>query len=213
MNDQRRHHTLQRVPGQHPSHEEVWESEPDGEDSLIEDEVWPPRLPTSTRRYHYTAHAVPPGTALVRTTAMVGGRMQGVPARRSALPPRRSEAGQAWPPPSRVEREPSPPPPRQCRERLRLYWSLWLGIGMLIMTLGWLALGVLGSWWQTTQDDWHYGYPRTFQADAVVGHNHDAPAHPSHFLALNLSRHILVIELPAGDPSCSARGRSASRSP
>ena len=36
--------------------------------------------------------------------------------------------------------------------------------------------------------------------DAVVGHD-DSPAHPSHFLALNLNRHILVIELPAGDPS------------
>jgi hypothetical protein len=31
-----------------------------------------------------------------------------------------------------------------------------------------------------------------------VGHNHDSPAHPSHFLAINLNRHILVIELPAG---------------
>ena len=35
----------------------------------------------------------------------------------------------------------------------------------------------------------------------MVGHNHDAPDHPSHFLALNLNRHILVIELPADDPS------------
>jgi hypothetical protein len=183
---------------QPPPPDEAWEDEQDEE---LLDEEWPARTHTSAVRYHTTAYDGSPGTALVRRTTATGQRVQGVPARRSALPPRQRDAGYAWPPPVRVEREPSPPPSRPRRERLRLHWSLWLGIGMLIMTGGWLALSVLGSWWQTTQDDWHYGYPRTFQADAVVGHNRDAPAHPSHFLALNLSRHILVIELPAGDPS------------
>ena len=36
--------------------------------------------------------------------------------------------------------------------------------------------------------------------DAVVGHN-DSPANPSHFIALNLNRHIVIIELPGADPS------------
>jgi hypothetical protein len=35
--------------------------------------------------------------------------------------------------------------------------------------------------------------------DAVVGHNNDSAADPSHFVALNLRRHIQIIELPAGD--------------
>jgi hypothetical protein len=70
---------------------------------------------------------------------------------------------------------------------------------MFTMILGWMALGALGNLWQATQDDWRYGYPRTFQIDAVVGHDHDSPAHPSHFLAINLNRHIMVIELPSGD--------------
>jgi hypothetical protein len=56
----------------------------------------------------------------------------------------------------------------------------------------------LGTWWQTTQDDWHYGRPRTFQTDAVVGHN-DSATNPSHFIAINLNRHVLIIELPGGD--------------
>jgi hypothetical protein len=176
----------------------AWNDEQDG-DAFIEDEDWPPRTHTSALRYQHTNHGVPPGTALVRTST-VGGRVRGVPARRSALPPQRMGEEHAWPPPVPLEREPALPPPGR-RGRLRLHWSLWVGLGMLLMTLGWIALNSLGVWWQTTQDDWHYGRPRTFQADAVVGHNSDSPAHPSHFLALNLNRHILVIELPAGDPS------------
>jgi hypothetical protein len=75
-----------------------------------------------------------------------------------------------------------------------------VGVALLIMLLGWLALSWLGSWWQTQTNDWTYGRPRTFQIDAVVGH-HDSSGHPSHFLALNLHRQVLVIELPGGDAS------------
>ena len=34
----------------------------------------------------------------------------------------------------------------------------------------------------------------------MVGHN-DSPTNPSHFLAENLNRHIIVIEIPGGDTS------------
>ncbi len=78
------------------------------------------------------------------------------------------------------------------------HWLLFVGIAMIIMIIGWVAFNALGSWWQTTQDDWHYGRPRTFQTDAVVGHN-DSAANPSHFIALNLHRHVLIVELPGGD--------------
>ena len=71
---------------------------------------------------------------------------------------------------------------------------------MIIMIIGWVAFNALGSWWQTTQDDWHYGRPRTFQTDAVVGQN-DSAANPSHFIAVNLHRHVLIVELPGGDAS------------
>jgi hypothetical protein len=68
------------------------------------------------------------------------------------------------------------------------------------MIFGWIALSAVGSWWQTTLDDWHYGRPRTYQTDAVVGH-HDSAQNPSHFIAMNLNRHIIVIEIPGGDVS------------
>ena len=71
---------------------------------------------------------------------------------------------------------------------------------MLAMILGWVALSALSSWWQITLDDWHYGRPRTYQTDAVVGH-HDSAQNPSHFIAMNLNRHIIVIEIPGGDVS------------
>ena len=71
---------------------------------------------------------------------------------------------------------------------------------MLIMILGWIALSAFSSWWQVTLDDWHYGRPRTYQTDAVVGHR-DSAQNPSHFIAMNLNRHITIIEIPGGDVS------------
>lgn len=70
--------------------------------------------------------------------------------------------------------------------------------GMLLMSLLVFAISSFGSWWQIHQDDVTYGRPRTFQIDAVVGHG-DSPANPSHFIFLNLNRHVVIIELPGGD--------------
>ena len=47
-------------------------------------------------------------------------------------------------------------------------------------------------------DDLHYGRPRTFQTDAWVGHNEQTGS-PSHFIAINLNRHIEIIEISGGD--------------
>jgi hypothetical protein len=84
--------------------------------------------------------------------------------------------------------------------RIHLHWSIFVGLSMFIMIIGWLAFSMLSSWWSTTLDDWHYGRPRTFQVDAVVGQG-DSKANPSHFIAINLNRQIIVIEIPGGDAS------------
>ncbi len=76
--------------------------------------------------------------------------------------------------------------------------SLIFGIGMVVMLALWIGGNMLLTWWTITQDDWHYGRPRTFQTDAVVGHA-DSPAQPSHFIAINFNRHVEIIELPGGD--------------
>ena len=88
------------------------------------------------------------------------------------------------------------PPRRRSR-----HWSVYLVTGMATMTALVIGLYSLGSWWQGVQDRWTYGYPRTYQTDAVVGHNHDSRAHPSHFVALNVRGQVEVFELPAGDPT------------
>ena len=80
-------------------------------------------------------------------------------------------------------------------------WAAYAGTAGVLMVGGWLGIGALNQGWQTWQDDLHYGRPRTYQIDAVVGHNHDSSTTPSHFIVLNLHGQITVIEMPAGDPS------------
>ncbi len=75
---------------------------------------------------------------------------------------------------------------------------LYLGIGMLAMLVLWTVLSGVFGWFTTTLDDIRYGRPRTFQTDQWVGHNEQGGV-PSHFIALNLNRHIEIIELPGGD--------------
>ncbi len=61
-----------------------------------------------------------------------------------------------------------------------------------------MSLMAFGSWWQTYQNDLHYGRPRTSQLDAVVGHS-DSAINQTHFIFLNLNRHVEIIEIPGGD--------------
>jgi hypothetical protein len=90
---------------------------------------------------------------------------------------------------------------QRAPRRRSKHWSVYLVTGMATMTALVIGLYSLGSWWQHVQNDWTYGMPRTYQTDAVVGHNHDSRVHPSHFLAVNLKGRIEVFELPAGDPT------------
>jgi hypothetical protein len=87
---------------------------------------------------------------------------------------------------------------RPSPRRWRWHPLVFVGLGLCIMVMGYLLFGAVSAWWQGTVDGWHYGYPRTSQTDAVVGH-HDSPANPSHFIAINLHSHIEVIEFPGGD--------------
>jgi hypothetical protein len=82
--------------------------------------------------------------------------------------------------------------------RRPLHGSVYIGLTLLCMLVGFIVFSALSAWWQHTDDYLHYGMPRTFQMDAVVGHQ-DSAAHPSHFLALNLGGHLSVIEMQGGD--------------
>jgi hypothetical protein len=89
---------------------------------------------------------------------------------------------------------------RDQEDGARFHWLFYVGVAMLVMTLMWGGLSALNSWWQVKHDDLLYGRPRTYQVDQVVGHD-DSPSRPTHFIALNLNRHIEIIEFPGGDPS------------
>lgn len=84
--------------------------------------------------------------------------------------------------------------------RLRAHPLLFLGLGMLAMLVLWTLLTAGLNWWNDTMDTLHYGYPRTFQIEAVVGHG-DATSNPSHYLAINLHGKIEIIEFPGQDAS------------
>ncbi|GAC1390445.1 MAG: hypothetical protein NVS4B11_12470 [Ktedonobacteraceae bacterium] len=111
-----------------------------------------------------------------------------------------------------------PPPPRQpsrnttsqyapstgaakARKRnARVHWLLPLGVGMVAMLVLWVFGSLLVAWGQQRYDDITYGIPRTYQTDAVVGHN-DSPTHKSHFISINYNRQAIVTEWMGGDPA------------
>jgi hypothetical protein len=145
------------------------------------EDLWPSRLPSSSRRY--APLSTQGGTRVVPHPGQMQRRP--IPARRSA---------------QRLTEEQPAPPRRSSGGVFRSHPLLWVGFGMLVMLLAWSGLQTLGAWWSLHQDDATYGRPRTAQYDVVVGHD-DSASSPTHFLALNLDATVVVIELPGGDSS------------
>lgn len=73
------------------------------------------------------------------------------------------------------------------------------GITLLLAALAvYAAVSLLVGKVHVIVDDIRYGRPRTVQLDAFVGH--DEPAgRPTHIIAMNLNRQVVVVELPGGD--------------
>ena len=148
----------------------------------LEDQIFSTRSNTSVRRYQPMQ---PTQTRVrVRHTTQVPPRATAhIESKRRA--PERQEQSQ--------------PRPALTRRQF-LSWKL-LGVGTVAATIaGVITVDMVGAWWQGVQDDAHYGRPRTFQCDAVVGHA-DSVARPSHFIVLNLNRQVQVLEFPGGDSS------------
>lgn len=183
---QQGHQTRQGQRTQHPRQQLTNTDEDTLNEEEEYDDVWPARLPTSSRRYNAPAdqttweymqgnrkYIFHPGPPPVRQAAQITSRTQR---------PQQADSGE------------------EPQAQGRVHWLLIFGIGMLAMLALWTLGSQLVNWWSVAQDDWHYGRPRTFQMDAVVGHN-DSSTNPSHFLALNLNRHVVIIELLGGDSS------------
>lgn len=74
------------------------------------------------------------------------------------------------------------------------YAAIW---GLAALAL-FVLMSTVAHWGQTRLDDWRYGRPRTMHLDGFVGHEEEQ-GHPTHFIALNLQRQVVVLELPGGD--------------
>ena len=213
---------------QKPIHNADTIQDSDGYEEYDEyDDDWPLRMPSSARRYSRPADVQIEGgranrdghtgrtRADVRTLSSQSPPSQFSRSNRgedmksrSTIPPRRTATQTSIPvvqPQRRAVRtddidEPAPRTEalRRNGQARRLHWLVFVGGAMLIMVIGWMVLSMFASWWQVTLDDWHYGRPRTYQVDEVVGHN-DSLSNPSHFIALNLNSHIEIIEFPGGD--------------
>jgi hypothetical protein len=80
-----------------------------------------------------------------------------------------------------------------------LSFATLVGSGMgIVLMLILLAQTVFG-WANLALDDWRYGYPRTYQINAYVGH--EQSNQPSHFIAINNKGRVEIIELPGNDAS------------
>lgn len=149
-----------------------------------DDELYVTRMPSSTRRYR----SAPPTQqeATDEPTSQNGVLIQ---RRRSSLSPKRT---------SGIASSAITASGTHVQRSARRFPLVAILIGVVLTVVLFMSLTALGSWWHTYQDDLRYGRPRTSQLDAVVGHG-DSASHPTHFIFLNLNRHVEIIEIPGGD--------------
>jgi hypothetical protein len=83
---------------------------------------------------------------------------------------------------------------------ISLHSLAYIVTALLALLAIYAIMGNVMSWGRSRLDDFRYGATRTFQADEVVGHD-DGVGTPTHFIALNLNRQVLIIEIPGGDAS------------
>ena len=150
-----------------------------------DDSLYITRMPSSTRRYR----TAPPPVAADTLEGPITEERMFIQHRRSSLkrPHTSGMASNAVKPPKTDE--------LPGRRRFSL---LAIGMGMVVMVLIVICLSAWNAWWHTYQDDQQFGRPRTFQMDAVVGHE-DSPSNPTHFIFINLHRHVEIIEIPGGN--------------
>jgi hypothetical protein len=158
-----------------------------------DDEIYNTRTPSSVRRYHTN----PPVHADTQDDLCDEPLIQQRRASRKIVPapaPRQQAHTTA---PQSVE---MPEIKALSKPKPRRFPLIPVMVGMVVMIVLVMSVSLVSSWWQVYQDDLHYGRPRTYQMDAVVGHS-DSPSHPTHFIFLNLNGHIEIIEIPGGDPA------------
>lgn len=72
--------------------------------------------------------------------------------------------------------------------------------GLLALLAVYVLLSSVIGWGRTIVDDFRYGRPRTFHLTANIGRPEEANA-PTHLIAMNLDRQVVILEIPGGDAS------------
>jgi len=81
-----------------------------------------------------------------------------------------------------------------------------LGLATYVLTFALAALaihvlvGAVVERARVTLDDLRYGRPRTAHVTGYVGHGAEGAGRPTHIVAMNLERQVVVLELPGSDP-------------
>jgi hypothetical protein len=70
--------------------------------------------------------------------------------------------------------------------------------GLLALLAIYVLFSSVINWGKVVVDDMRYGRPRTFHLTANVGRPEEAHA-PTHLIAMNLDRQVVVLEIPGGD--------------
>lgn len=81
-----------------------------------------------------------------------------------------------------------------------LHTLVYIVTALIVLIVVYAVMGNLIGWSRDRLDDMRYGTPRTYHVDQVVGID-DSAGTPSHFIALNLNRQVVVIQIPGGDTS------------
>lgn len=87
-------------------------------------------------------------------------------------------------------------PPSGNHVRIAMYIVTFIVAALAIHQL----VGFVIHWGQIRLDDIRYGRPRAMHLEGFVGHDEHTGL-PTHFIALNMERQVVVLELPGGDAS------------
>jgi hypothetical protein len=75
------------------------------------------------------------------------------------------------------------------------------GLTLILAVLaGYALIGTAVERGRVFLDDFRYGRPRTTHLTAMVGHGEER-GEPTHIVAINLNRRVVLIELPGSDPN------------
>jgi hypothetical protein len=76
--------------------------------------------------------------------------------------------------------------------------AVYIVTGLIAILAAYVLLSSIFGWMQTLAHDVQYGRPRTFHLTANIGRAEEAGA-PTHLIAMNLDRQVVILELPGGD--------------